>query len=267
MLHVERYAPDSPPGRAPDAPPGTVGHPCDPVILLHGFTQSGAAWASVTRALVERGHHVVTVDAPGHGGSGQVTADLWQSAALTLEAAGAGDYVGYSMGARTALHVALVHPDAVERLVLVSGTGGIDGEDERAARRAGDEEIARRIESDGVASFLQWWLKRPLFATLPPESAALDSRLGGSPAGLAASLRLAGTGTQEPLWGRLGAIEAPALVVVGELDAAYRSHGERLVASIGSNAALEVIPAAGHAVFLEQPERFNRVLAGFLEAT
>jgi 2-succinyl-6-hydroxy-2,4-cyclohexadiene-1-carboxylate synthase len=259
VLHVER--------QTPDAPAGGTGQPGDPVILLHGFTQSGAAWAPVTRALVAGGHPVVTPDAPGHGRSAEVAADLWESAALIVEAAGAGVYVGYSMGARMALHVALAHPAAVRRLVLVSGTGGIDGDGERAARRAGDEEIAQRIERDGVAAFLRWWLQRPLFATLPPESAALDARLGGSPAGLAASLRLAGTGTQEPLWGRLGAIEAPTLVVVGGLDAAYRHHGERLVASIGSNASLEVIPAAGHAVALEQPGRFNEVLARFLHDT
>lgn len=251
MLHVERHAPERP------SPDGQV-------ILLHGFTQSGAAWGPVTRALLADGHHVVTVDAPGHGRSGEVAADLWQSAALIVEAAGAGDYVGYSMGARMALHVALAHPEAVRTLVLVSGTGGIDTEADRAARRAGDEEIARRIERDGVPSFLRWWLERPLFATLPAEAAALDSRLGASPAGLAASLRLAGTGTQEPLWDRLGAIEAPTLVVVGELDTAYRRQGDRLVASIGSNASLVVIPGAGHAVPLERPGPLGEALLAFL---
>lgn len=256
MLHVECHTPDAP-----------AAHGTDPVILLHGFTQSGAAWAPVTRALVAGGHQVVTVDAPGHGRSGEVTADLWQSAGLIVEAAGAGAYVGYSMGARMALHVALAHPDALRRLVVVSGTGGIDGEEDRAARRASDEQIAQRIERDGVPTFLRWWLQRPLFATLPPESAALDARLAASPTGLAASLRRAGTGSQEPLWPRLGAVEAPTLVVVGEHDTAYRRHGERLVAAIGSNAALTVIPGAGHAVPLEQPGRFNEVLAGFLEET
>ncbi|MCL2395649.1 MAG: alpha/beta fold hydrolase [Acidimicrobiaceae bacterium] len=261
MLHVERHSPER---RGPAGPDGGGSRHADPVILLHGFTQSGAAWEPVTRALVAGGHHVVTPDAPGHGGSAGVAADLWESATLIVEAAGAGDYVGYSMGARMALHVALAHPEAVHRLVLVSGTGGIDGEEDRAARRAGDEEIARRIERDGVAEFVEWWLRRPLFATLPPDAAALDSRLGTSPAGLAASLRLAGTGSQAPLWGRLGAIEVPTLVVVGELDAAYRRHGERLVASIGANAALEVIPGAGHAVPLERPDRFAETLAAFL---
>lgn len=255
MLHAERHAPATTPRAGA-------------VVLLHGFTQSGTAWAPVTEALTQAGHEVVTVDAPGHGASADVRADLWQAAGLIVEAAGEhpADYVGYSMGARMALHVALAHPDAVRRLVLVSGTGGIDRADERAARRAADEEVAQRAERDGTAAFLRWWLARPLFATLPPEAAALESRLAGTPAGLASSLRLAGTGTQEPLWDRLGAIAVPTLVVTGALDPAYCANGQRLVKAIGPNASLTVIPGAGHAVALEQPARFTATLLAFLDA-
>jgi 2-succinyl-6-hydroxy-2,4-cyclohexadiene-1-carboxylate synthase len=238
--------------------------PSDPVILLHGFTQSGPSWRLAIDALVAAGHRVVTVDAPGHGGSGAVRADLWQGAALTVVAAGTGTYVGYSMGARTALHVALAHPEAVRRLVLLSGTAGLDDAAARAERCRSDDVIASRIERDGVEAFVSWWLDRPLFSTLSREAAALDSRLGATPAGLAASLRRAGTGTQEPLWGRLGAIEVPTLVVVGELDTAYRAHGERLVAAIGAQATLAVIEGAGHAAHLERPEQFNAVLTAFV---
>jgi 2-succinyl-6-hydroxy-2,4-cyclohexadiene-1-carboxylate synthase len=234
------------------------------VILLHGFTQSGAAWQPTIDALVDDGHLVVTVDAPGHGGSGSVRADLWQAAALTVEAAGRGTYVGYSMGARTALHVALAHPDAVSRLVLLSGTAGLDDDATRAERRRSDDAIAARIERDGVEAFVDWWLDRPLFSTLPRERAQVGSRLGATPDGLAASLRLAGTGTQEPLWDRLGAVEVPTLVVAGELDHAYRERGRRLVAAIGANARLAIIEAAGHAAHLEQTEAFNRALLDFL---
>jgi 2-succinyl-6-hydroxy-2,4-cyclohexadiene-1-carboxylate synthase len=234
------------------------------VVLLHGFTQSGSAWRPVRAELSAAGHEVVTVDAPGHGASGAVRADLWTTARLVVEAAGAGSYVGYSMGARMALHVALAHPEAVARLVLLSGTAGIDDPAGRNARRDSDEEVARRVERDGVEAFVRWWLDRPLFASLPAAAAALDSRLDGSREGLASSLRLAGTGTQEPLWDRLGEIRVPTLVVAGELDAAYLKLARRLVEGIGNHATLAVIEGAGHAAHLERPGAFCAVLLPFL---
>jgi 2-succinyl-6-hydroxy-2,4-cyclohexadiene-1-carboxylate synthase len=239
----------------------------DPIVLLHGFTQSGASWQPVIDALTRPepcAHQVITVDAPGHGGSSTVVADLWSSAKLIVDAAGPGTYVGYSMGARMALHVALARPDAVRRLVLVSGTAGIEDAEERARRRASDEDIARRLESDGVEAFVRWWLQRPLFATLPAGAAALDSRVHNTVDGLAASLRHAGTGTQEPLWDRLGHIDVPTLVVAGALDEAYAARAGRLVASIGSNATLAMIEGAGHACHLERPQAFQSLLRSFL---
>ena len=235
----------------------------DPVVVIHGFTQSAGSWAPLAERLADR-HRVIAVDAPGHGGSSEVRAGLWNGAALIGEAGGPAAYVGYSMGGRFALHLALARPHLVERLVLVSATAGIDDAGERAERRASDEAIAERVERDGVEKFVRWWLGRPLFATLPGEAAALDSRLGGSAAGLASSLRLAGTGTQQPLWDRLGELSMPVLVVAGALDDAYRQRADRLAVGIGPNAALEIIESAGHACHLERQEAWLAAVTPFL---
>jgi 2-succinyl-6-hydroxy-2,4-cyclohexadiene-1-carboxylate synthase len=235
------------------------------VVAIHGFTQSAAAWAPLAQRLGAY-HEVVAVDAPGHGGSAAVHAGLVGGAEAIADAGGRGAYVGYSMGGRYALHVALQRPEAVERLVLVSATGGLDSQAERRARVAADEEIARRIERDGVPAFLRWWLDRPLFATLPPSAAAMDARLGGTAEGLASSLRLAGAGRQEPLWDRLGTLDMPVLVVAGGLDEAYTGRARRLVSCIGANASLAVIPAAGHACHMERPEAWLAVVVPFLAA-
>lgn len=232
-------------------------------MLLHGFTQSGRSWAPLAERLAVS-REVVALDAPGHGGSAEVRAGLWSTADLIATVGGRGCYVGYSMGGRFAVHVALGHPEVVERLVLVSTTAGIDDPAERAERARSDEQIARRVERDGVPAFLDWWLGRPLFATLPPEAAGLDSRLGGSAAGLASSLRLAGTGVQQPLWDRLGEISVPVLVVAGELDDAYLSRAHRLVEAIGGNARLEVVAGAGHACHLERPGAWLTAVEVFL---
>ena len=238
----------------------------DPVVLLHGFTQSARSWGPILPALASS-HTVIALDAPGHGHSVAVAADLRAGADLMVEAAGgSAAWVGYSMGGRFALHVATRHPDAVTRLVVVSATGGIDDPADRAARRQSDEALAAQAEDEGVAAFVEWWLDRPLFATLPRAAASVESRLGGTGAGLASSLRLAGAGSQEPLWSQLGQLDMPVLVVAGSLDDAYVAHGRRLVASIGTNATLAVIPGAGHACHLEQPVAFLEVVSPFLEA-
>lgn len=228
-------------------------------MLLHGFTQTGASWDPLVPALAEN-HRVHRVELPGHGGSAEVRLDLTGTAAALADQVGRATYVGYSLGGRVALRLALDHPEAVERLVLVGATAGIGNTDERAARRTHDEELARSVEHDGVDAFLDRWLAQPLFAGLPPERAGREARRANTAAGLAASLRLSGTGTMDPPWWDelpgLGATGIPVTVVAGERDAKFRALGARLAAGIGASAELVLVPDAGHACHLEQPAAF-----------
>ena len=223
------------------------------VALLHGFTQTGRSWGAVGAALTAQGHRVVTVDMPGHGGSADVRADLNGSADLVTAAAGPATYVGYSMGGRVALHAALRSPAAVRGLVLIGATAGITDDADRTARRDADERLAAELERDGVDAFLVRWLTNPLFATLLADAAGFADRRANTVAGLAASLRDCGTGTQEPLWERLGAIDIPVAIVAGALDEKFCAIGARLATAIGANARFTTIPDAGHAAHLEQP--------------
>lgn len=237
----------------------------DPVVLLHGFSQSAASWWPLVQPL-ESSFRLVALDAPGHGGSAAIRADLPSGADLMAAAApGRSAWLGYSMGGRYALHVALRHPEAVSRLILVSATAGIDDPAERARRRESDSALAARVEHDGVASFLAWWVSQPLFSTLGPDAARLEERVAAASAeGLASSLRLAGTGSQEPLWEAAGSLSMPVLVVAGELDRKYVALGRRLAESIGANAEVSVIAGAGHACHLENPAEFLAAVTDFL---
>jgi 2-succinyl-6-hydroxy-2,4-cyclohexadiene-1-carboxylate synthase len=237
----------------------------DPVVLVHGFTQSGRTWREIATDLAT-GHQVIALDAPGHGGSSEVVTDLPGGADLMAAAApNPAAWLGYSMGGRYALHVALRHPRLVRRLVLVSTSGGIDDDAERESRRKSDEVLAHRVLAEGLGPFVRWWLERPLFSTLSAEAAAMESRLDGTPAGLASSLRHAGAGAQEPLWDQLGELAMPVLVVAGALDVKYVNQAGRLVAAIGSNAELAVLPGAGHACHMERPEAFWSAVTPFLD--
>ena len=223
------------------------------LVLLHGFTQTGRCWGPVADDL-SRDHELVRLDAPGHGGSSDIRADLTTAATLAAEAGGPGVYVGYSMGARMALHVALLVPDVVRALVLVGGTPGIEDAAERSERRDRDEALARRLRSIGVAAFLDEWLAQPLFAGLPAWARFDDERRRNTVEGLASSLELAGTGSQRPLWGELGRITVPILAVAGADDERYAAIARRMAATIGPQATAALVPGAGHAAHLERPQ-------------
>jgi 2-succinyl-6-hydroxy-2,4-cyclohexadiene-1-carboxylate synthase len=234
-------------------------------VFAHGFTQTARSWSTFSRLLQQRraGITTIAVDLPGHGDAPPpADADLAAAADRLVTAGGPGTYVGYSMGGRVALHAALARPDLVERLVLIGATAGIDDPADRATRRAADERLADRIERLGVAAFIDEWLRNPLFAGLTEETDQRADRLRNTAAGLAASLRATGTGTQQPLWDRLGEIAAPVLVLAGEHDQKFREIGARLAAGL-PDATFTVIADAGHCVHLEQPETTADAIAGW----
>jgi len=239
-----------------------------PLVLAHGFTQTGRVWGGLDDELA-RDHSLVQVDLPGHGRSALVTVDLWAGAALLGAAGGVGDYLGYSMGARFALHLALERPDVVRRLVLVSGTAGLDSEDERARRRAADEALADRLQplgggpaTDTVDEFVARWVTAPLFGVVPTAAQGLEQRRTNTAAGLASSLRLAGTGTMTPLWDRLPGLSMPVLMVTGARDEKFSALGRRLVDAIGGPVEHVTVPDADHAPHLQRPD----VVAGAVRA-
>ncbi len=132
---------------------------------------------------------------------------------------------------------------------------------ETCVRRA----LAADLERDGLAPFLARWLALPLFAGLPPEAAGLEDRRANAVAGLASSLRLAGTATIEPpWWDHLGRLAMPVLVLAGEHDAKFAALGARLAAAIGANASFATVPGAGHAAHLERPDAFLALVEPFL---
>ena len=233
------------------------------IVLVHGFTQTARCWGPEAADLATD-HEVIRVDAPGHGGSRFIRADLDAGAAQIAEAGGAATYLGYSMGARFCLHVALSRPELVRGLVLLGATAGIEDPRERAERVLADAQLAHRVEVEGVEAFLGDWLTQPLFARLPPERGFREERLANTASGLASSLVHAGTGIQAPSWDRLHQLTMPVLVMAGAEDAKFAALAERLVTTIGANAALALVPGAGHAAHLEQPDAFLALLRAWL---
>jgi 2-succinyl-6-hydroxy-2,4-cyclohexadiene-1-carboxylate synthase len=154
---------------------------------------------------------------------------------------------------------------ALRRLVLIGATGGIEDTEARAARRRADEETAAALEASGdVEAFLAIWLSAPMFAHLAG-AAQRDERRRNTATGLASSLRLAGAGTQEPLWERLRTMEVPFLALAGSDDNRFSAHALRL-AGVAPHGVASLVPGGGHAVHLAQPDPAWRLVHHWLTA-
>jgi 2-succinyl-6-hydroxy-2,4-cyclohexadiene-1-carboxylate synthase len=248
-----------------------------PVLLIHGFTGRGTSWGDHADAFA-RSFRTIVVDLPGHGrtavpadprrASVECAADDLATILRRLEAAPA-HVIGYSLGARVALRLAVAHPAVVDRLVLESPSPGIASGRGRAERRVADERLADRIERDGIPAFVDAWEAQPVFASqadLPPARAARIRRLrlANRPDALAVSLRAAGQGAMEPLVDRLGEVRAPTLVIAGSLDAVARPRIDQVAAGI-PGARIAVVDGSGHTPHDERPLAFRRLALAFLQ--
>jgi len=245
------------------------------LVLLHGFTQGPGSWDPLVAEL-DPSYEIVRVTLPGHGPAGSASAQ----ARLAFEAAAAAvadavaevagpepaTWIGYSLGGRLTLRVALDRPELVDSLALIGATAGIEEADARAARVEIDERLAAGLERKGVEQFIDGWLAQALFSRLSRSEAGVDERRMGTVDGLASALRLLGTGAQEPVWGRLGEINAPVLFMAGEHDSKFSALAFRMAAGIGDNAGISFVPGAGHAAHLERPQSVALILSRFLSA-
>lgn len=248
-----------------------------PLLLLHGFAGRGAWWAPHLAAF-RRVRRTIVVDLLGHGRSDapedprrhaveRQAADL--AAILERLDARHADVLGYSLGARIALRLAVDRPGIVGRLVLESPSAGIADSAARLRRRQADERWVQLLGRGDLHAFVDAWLAQPIFASRRGLAARLRERdraryLDNRPAALAVSLTGAGQGVMEPVGPLLQRVGASTLVLAGELDAAGTRRAECVAAAI-PDARLAIVSGAGHAPHLEAPVAFRRLVLGFLD--
>ncbi len=233
------------------------------LVLLHGFTHTGASWDPVVTALGER-YLALAPDIRGHGASSSLEPVTLDSVLEDLARLPPSRFTlaGYSMGGRIALHAALALPARVQRLVLIGASPGLADPGERAARAAADEALARDIEGLSIEDFARRWAATPVLAGQSPEvlEAAHADRLRSRPDGLARGLRGLGTATLPPVRDRLRELAMPVTLIAGERDDKFRALAEWM-ADLIPRAQVEVVAGAGHAVHLEAPERVAEIIA------
>jgi pimeloyl-ACP methyl ester carboxylesterase len=246
--------------------PNPSGKPA--VLLLHGLGADGSSWTLQLPALSEAGFRPLAPDAPGFGASPydgrgwNIRRAAAQMADLLRElGSGPAHIVGLSMGGVIAQQFALDFPQLTKKLVLVSSFSVLRPEDfngwayfvRRAAAvltlgvQAQTQVVARRVFPNPQDQAL-----REMYIAVVSRADPRAYRKAMLSLGLFDSRK------------RLGLIKAPTLVLTGAEDTTVSPARQRILVE-GIPAARQVlIPQAGHAVSVDQAERFNRELLDFL---
>ncbi len=219
----------------------------------------------------------MAADLPGHGGTplahfgarGAFT-PLVDALASWLDERQLGKVhlLGYSMGGRVALALALQAPERFRSLILEGVSPGLETDGAIRTRHRDEEGWAGALKRDRK-QFLETWQINPLFilqARRNPEgyAQALEHRHQGDPSGWAGALMGYGLSRQPNLWPELPDLELPTLLVTGKDDVAFTRSARRMVGLL-PNASHKVIPQAAHRTHLEQPARFSQVVTDFLQ--
>jgi len=244
-----------------------------PIVMFHGFTGSTGTWHQFVKDW-GAGYQIILVDLPGHGQTEtpipRSMEECCHDLAQLFDMLGLDTFhlIGYSMGGRTALSYAMLYPKSVRSLILESASPGIQEKAERQERVAKDQQLAQRIEKNGLVSFVDFWQEIPLFHSqkrLPPnvQRQIRSERLSQSVEGLAQSLRYMGTGSQPSWWSMLQQFRQPVLLLVGELDDKFITINKKMQKEWES-ANLMICNDAGHAIHVEKPAKFGTLVKEFI---
>ncbi len=246
-----------------------------PVLLfLHGFLGDRTEWADLAESFSDD-YRCLLVDLPGHGENRSLDENdytIQNCAQALLQLLDKFDIdraniLGYSMGGRLALYFAATFPKRCSRVILESSSPGLKTKSERDERAESDQELAAKLEREGLDIFLKEWYDKPMFAALKVHpgklSGLLEQRRQSDPAGLAMSLRIMSTGKQPSLWDRLNEINLPLLLLAGEKDLKFSGIAHSM-ADLCPTAEVCIIAKAGHNVHIERPEQFVRIACDFL---
>ena len=235
-------------------------HGSGPALLLtYGYSSTSAMWKSQIEALSKH-HRLVLWDMRGHGQSDYPDDPAAYSEALTvadmaalLDAIGAGTAIvgGLSLGGYMSLAFYRAHPDRARALVIIDTGPGFKKDDAREAWNKRAHETGDRFEREGLAVLKSGSRER---STVSHRDAS----------GLARAARGMLTQRDARVIESLPDIKVPSLVVVGADDTPFLAASDYMAAKI-PGAKKAVIPKAGHAVNIDQPQAFIDAVLPFLD--
>jgi len=170
--------------------------------------------------------------------------------------------LGYSMGGRIAIYLAIYYSEYFDKIVIESAQPGIKDKIERMKRKNHDQILAENLESKSFHNFLDSWYNQSIFKTLKKHNNFANlrkSRLNNNPRNLAKSLLEIGAGVQPSLWQDLKKIENDCLLIAGEFDTKYQTIFSKMHKEIFSSKFI-IIKNAGHNIHVENPDEFTKIV-------
>jgi len=236
-----------------------------PLVMVHGFMGGSAQWDPIMPELQGQ-TDLIAVDLPGFGSNANMppinTIDGFADWVLKdLNARGIDKFhlLGHSMGGMIVQEMTHKAPSRIASLILyATGAQGIlpgrfetIAESKRRAQVDGPQETARRIAAT-------WFLNTDQAANYAIcAGVAEQSSLAAIYSGLDAMQAWSGTD-------KLAEISAPTLVIWGDGDRTYAWPQIQQLWQTIPGAKLAVLPDCAHAVHLENPDIFNRILLDFI---
>lgn len=230
------------------------------ILLTHGFAATSQMWRGQIGPLA-RNHTLILWDMRGHGESDSPEELAAYSEVATvadmralLDAVGAEQAVvgGLSLGGYMSLAFHLRYPERVRALLIIDTGPGFKKDDAREAWNRRATGMAETLRKDGVAG---------LHRRSSPEMANSRHR---SVSGLVMAGYGMLTQRDSSVIDSLPSVAVPTIVIAGAEDTPFLAATDYMAAKI-PGARKVVVPAAGHAVNLDQPEAFNRAVEEFLE--
>ncbi|KAK9676085.1 hypothetical protein RND81_11G052600 [Saponaria officinalis] len=258
------------------------------LIFLHGFLGTGQDWIPIMKAL-SGSAKCISIDLPGHGRSKIQPCDGGSrigEPSLSIEAVaevlsqllekivpGKVILVGYSMGARIALYMALRCSTKVDGAVVISGSPGLPDESGRKIRAAKDDSRARSLITFGLVPFLDTWYCGDLWKSFREhpsfKNIVVNRSEHGDIHGLAKALTELSIGRQPSLWKDLRDCKTRLRFIVGEKDEKFKKINQRICNEMGEAVDYDAVevPGCGHAVHLENPLAVVALIRKFLMKT
>lgn len=238
------------------------------LALIHGAGDNLHMWYNQVPAF-SRQFQILTYDVRGFGetelpdsgfGMEVLADDLYELLrALAIEEA---FVLGYSMGGRIGLQLALGHPEMAKALILAnSGVGAARRPPEAEERRRNLVSLLERGDIEAVAEQMTVGSFSPGFKERNPEAFQRykDVKLRNDPRGFARLWGVMATASPPDLSG----LSSPVLIIAGEQDGFMPLDAARAAQSAIPKSRLAVLPT-GHAAAIEAPEDFNRIVLEFL---